>query len=81
MKKWRVYFNRRGAPKGQIWCVDQGHGTRRRYFDSVTIMGYVSTDYTGKEPDWKNPIAWINAEGKLTTWKSHGGTSRHANIR
>lgn len=78
-KRWRVYFNRRGAPKGKIWCVDRGHGTRRRYFDSVAFE-HGTTDYTGREPDWKDPVAWINVEGELHVWESHKD-SKHAAIR
>jgi hypothetical protein len=75
--RWRVYFNRRGAPKGKTWCVDRGEGTRRRYFLSVTFDAG-TTDYNGKEPDCKNPVAWINARGALRVWGQTG--SRHAAI-
>lgn len=72
-KRYRVYFNRRGAPKGKIWCVDQGRGTRKRCFDSVTILVPLNTYYTGREPDWKNPVAWMEASGKLITWRTSKG--------
>jgi hypothetical protein len=65
MAQYRVYFNRRGAPKGKIWCVDKGPGTRRRYFDGVIIEAGAQTQYNGKEPDWKNPVAWMDVCGKL----------------
>jgi hypothetical protein len=73
VKRYRIFFNRRGAPKGKIWCVDRGLGTRRRYFDNVTILGPVNTFYNGLEPDWVNPIAWMEAIGKLITWRTAKG--------
>jgi hypothetical protein len=70
---YRVYFNRRGAPKGQIWCVDRGEGKRRRFFALVMVTGFAVTRYSGREPDWKNPVAWMEVEGRLKIRKTARG--------
>jgi hypothetical protein len=72
-KRYRVFFNRRGAPKGKVWCVDEGLGTRKKFFESVTILVPLNTEYSGLEPDWVNPVAWMEARGKLITWRTSKG--------
>jgi hypothetical protein len=78
MKRWRVYFNRRGAPRSKAWCVDEGEGTRRRFFAAVIVEVTAITVYNGKQPDWQNPIAWLIASGKLSAIRTTDG--RHAVI-
>lgn len=65
--QWRIYFNRRGDPD-QAWSIDTGQGTPRWHFPQVTIINHhpITSHSTGKEPDWKNPVAWIETWGKLT---------------
>lgn len=72
IKVYRVYFNRRGAPKGQAFIVDTGQGTRRRYFETVLVTVPTVFYYTGEEPDWIKPIAWATAKGNLKTSYSKG---------
>lgn len=66
-RKFRIYFNRRGATATKAWIVDTGEGTRRQYFAKIVIAVPVYFYYNGKEPDWVNPIAWAVAMGKLKT--------------
>ena len=65
IRVYRVFFNRRGAPKTQAWSVDTGESTRRRHFADITICVPAIGIYNGKDPDWKNPIAWFEACGRL----------------
>ncbi len=63
---FRVYFNRRGAPRDQAWSVDRGEGQRRRHFRYVVIHAHPARlIYNHKEPDWKNPIGWVQVAGEL----------------
>jgi hypothetical protein len=65
IRRYRVYFNRRGAPEAQAWTIDTGSDTERRHFREVTIMVSAVSSYNGKDPDWKNPIAWFEVFGRL----------------
>ena len=77
---FRVYFNRRGAPSDEGWSIDRGHGTRRRHFAYVVLLTSPARFiYNHKEPDWKNPIGWVQVGGELTverTKKGHMATIR-----
>lgn len=65
VQTYRVYFNRRGAPRSQAWSVDTGEGTERRHFRELELKTKAFTVYNGKNPDWENPIAWLVVTGAL----------------
>lgn len=72
VKKYRIYFNRRGAGTNEAWSIDTGEGTKRRHFRSVVFAccgQAAETVYNGQEPNWKDPVAWIEITGKLKVFE------------